>query len=121
VNYSFYHPAAHSTIDDTRASALPVPTRTLWLQGDNVATKRQELLDYFIQTYDLYDSLFDCLAHEDAWYKKAIPLRHPLIFYYGHTASFFINKLFAAQQINQMMKIYTGQLIDTNEKELLKN
>jgi hypothetical protein len=101
VNNSFHHPAAHTTLDDTHASALPVPTRTLWLQGDNVATKRQELLDYFIQTYDLYDSLFDCLAHEDAWFKKAIPLRHPLIFYYGHTATFFINKLFAAQQINQ--------------------
>ncbi|MDD2842036.1 MAG: DinB family protein, partial [Tolumonas sp.] len=101
MNNSFHHPAAHSTLDDTQVSALPAPTRTLWLQGDNVATKRQELLDYFIQTYDLYDSLFDCLAHEDAWYKKAIPLRHPLIFYYGHTATFFINKLFAAQQINQ--------------------
>jgi 5-histidylcysteine sulfoxide synthase/putative 4-mercaptohistidine N1-methyltranferase len=101
VKNSCHHPAAHTSLDDAQTSALPAPTRTLWLQGDNVATKRQELLDYFIQTYDLYDSLFDCLAHEDAWFKKAISLRHPLIFYYGHTASFFINKLFAAQQINQ--------------------
>ena len=82
-------------------SALPAPTHTLWLQGSDVATKRQELLDYFIQTYDLYDSLFDCLACDDAWYKKSIPLRHPLIFYYGHTAAFFINKLLAGQFIRQ--------------------
>ncbi len=118
MNYSFYHPAAHSTIDDTRASALPAPTRTLWLQGDNVATKRQELLDYFIQTYDLYDSLFDCLAHEDAWYKKAIPLRHPLIFYYGHTASFFINKLFAAQQINQRINAQIEAMVAIGVDEM---
>ena len=25
---------------------------------------------------------------------RSEPLRHPLIFYYGHTASFYINKLF---------------------------
>lgn len=92
------------SLSDTQiasASALPAPTHTLWLHGTDVAAKRQELLNYFIQTYDLYDSLFDCLACDDAWYKKAIPLRHPLIFYYGHTAAFFINKLLAGQFIQQ--------------------
>jgi Uncharacterized conserved protein len=93
VAFSEQQPAAHT--------ALPPPTHTLWLQGSDVSTKRQELRDYFIQTYDLYDSLFDCLACDDAWYKKAIPLRHPLIFYYGHTAAFFINKLLAGQFIQQ--------------------
>lgn len=77
------------------------PTRTLWLQGNDVGAKRQELLNYFTQTYDLYDSLFECLACDDAWYKKAIPLRHPLIFYYGHTAAFFINKLLIGRFIQQ--------------------
>ena len=28
---------------------------------------------------------------------RAIPLRHPLIFYYGHTATFIVNKLVLAK------------------------
>ncbi|MFB0975253.1 MAG: 5-histidylcysteine sulfoxide synthase, partial [Tolumonas sp.] len=96
------HTSDQPSLRDTQiapVSLLPAPTHTLRLQGTDVAAKRQELLDYFIQTYDLYDSLFDCLACDDAWYKKSIPLRHPLIFYYGHTAAFFINKLLAGQFI----------------------
>jgi hypothetical protein len=30
---------------------------------------------------------------EKAYFKRADKLRHPLIFYYGHTAVFFMNKL----------------------------
>ncbi|MFB0975907.1 MAG: DinB family protein, partial [Tolumonas sp.] len=95
------NPLSPSEIPAPSATTLPAPTHTLWLQGTDVAAKRQDLLNYFIQTYDLYDSLFDCLVSDNAWYKKAIPLRHPLIFYYGHTAAFFINKLLAGQFISQ--------------------
>lgn len=73
--------------------SLPPISKTVKLSGTDPEAKRQELKAYFQSTFDLYDSLFDCLATEDAWYKKSIPLRHPLIFYYGHTAAFFINKL----------------------------
>ena len=83
------------------AAVLPNPTRTLWLTGNDVEAKRAELLDYFQQTYDLYTSLFDALACDEAWFCKAIPLRHPLIFYFGHTAAFFINKLIAGHFITE--------------------
>ncbi len=76
------------------------PTRTPWLQGEDSQRKRRELLTYFQQTYDLYESLFEALAVDDAWFNKAIPLRHPLIFYFGHTAAFFINKLLAGGWID---------------------
>jgi hypothetical protein len=33
-------------------------------------------------------------------YVRAEPLRHPLIFYFGHTAVFFINKLILGQYID---------------------
>ncbi len=75
--------------------------RTPLLNEGTTDSKRQELLDYFCQTYDLYDNLFEVLEGDDAWYRKAISLRHPLIFYYGHTAAFFINKLMAAQLIEK--------------------
>ena len=60
---------------------------------------RQKLLAYFTQCFDRYESLFDCLANEAAYIEKPITLRHPLIFYYGHTATFFVNKLLLAKLI----------------------
>lgn len=67
--------------------------QTLKLMGENEATKRQELKRYFNQTWALYESLFDLIKEDSAYYLKAEPLRHPLIFYFGHTATFYINKL----------------------------
>ncbi|WP_312545924.1 hypothetical protein, partial [Pantoea eucalypti] len=56
---------------------LPAPTRTLLLSGQNSEQKRAELLAYFHQTWEQYESLFTCLADSKAWFTKAIPLRHP--------------------------------------------
>lgn len=66
--------------------------RTPILDGDHVESKRVEILHYFHATFDRYESLFELLSCDEAYYKKPITLRHPLIFYYGHTATFFINK-----------------------------
>lgn len=74
-------------------------TKTLSLEGNDVKAKRAEIKNYFHRTFTLYERLFDCLASDEAFYKKAIPLRHPLIFYYGHTAVFLINKLRVAKLI----------------------
>mgnify|MGYP000058190994 CR=1 FL=1 len=67
--------------------------RTPSLIGNDVAAKRKEISAYFNATFECYESLFETLASDQAYYQKPIPLRHPLIFYYGHTATFFINKL----------------------------
>ncbi|MBF6639133.1 5-histidylcysteine sulfoxide synthase [Rouxiella silvae] len=87
--------------NNTVSSGLAKPTRTLLLSGDDVEKKRDEILNYFHQTWDLYESLFDCLSEERAYFTKAISLRHPLIFYFGHTATFYINKLMAAGLIEE--------------------
>ncbi len=71
------------------------------LRGSDPEQKRAEIKEYFNQVYTRYESLFELLACEDAYYTKAIPLRHPLIFYFGHTATFFINKLKFAKVISQ--------------------
>ena len=109
------------------AAGLPAPTRTLLLSGGSAEQKRQELLDYFHQTWTLYEGLFDCLADEQAYYTKAISLRHPLIFYFGHTATFYINKMMAAglleqrvdDQIEAMMAIGVDEMswddLDTSQ------
>lgn len=67
-------------------------TRSMALSGTSEAAKRNELKNYFLQTYKLYEDLFDVIASDDAYFLRAEPLRHPLIFYYGHTAAFYVNK-----------------------------
>jgi len=62
------------------------------LDGSDIDAKRQELLSYFITTWEQYETLFSPLRDE-AYYTRAEPLRHPLIFYFGHTATFYINKM----------------------------
>lgn len=76
-------------------------TKTTLLNEGTPEAKREEILQYFHQTFSLYESLFDCLASDEAYIQKASALRHPLIFYYGHTAVFFINKLNVAKLIKQ--------------------
>lgn len=75
--------------------------RTPELTGANPQQKREEIRAYFHATFDRYESLFLTLASEQAYTRKPIRLRHPLIFYFGHTATFFTNKLLLAGLIKQ--------------------
>ena len=77
------------------------PIRMPELTGVSAEEKRAEIKAYFNQVYERYESLFTLLADEKAYYLKADRLRHPLIFYYGHTATFFINKFKLAKMIDQ--------------------
>jgi 5-histidylcysteine sulfoxide synthase/putative 4-mercaptohistidine N1-methyltranferase len=71
------------------------------LNSGDINQKREEILNYFEETYDLYEDLFDLLASDNAFYKRPESLRHPLVFYFGHTATFFINKLILAKSIKE--------------------
>ncbi|MEI7612167.1 MAG: 5-histidylcysteine sulfoxide synthase [Betaproteobacteria bacterium] len=73
------------------------------LTGTDSEQKRAEILAYFHTTFDRYEQLFEVLTGDEAYYKKPIALRHPLIFYFGHTATFFINKLLLAGLIDQRL------------------
>jgi len=75
---------------------IKVPT----LDGINPEEKRKEIQTYFQYCYKRYESLFNIVKHEQAYFNKADPLRHPIIFYYGHTATFFINKFKLAKMID---------------------
>jgi len=89
----------HQTLSiNTQRNLLP---RTPDLRHHTESQLRTLLRQYFISSFDRYESLFECLANEEAFYSKPIALRHPLIFYYGHTATFFVNKLLLAQMITK--------------------
>jgi len=76
-------------------------TRTIILNRGTPEQKRQEIRDYFHATFDIDEKLYETLRYDSSFYLRADRLRHPLIFYYGHTATFFINKLTIARVINQ--------------------
>jgi 5-histidylcysteine sulfoxide synthase/putative 4-mercaptohistidine N1-methyltranferase len=76
---------------------MPTPSlRTLPLAKTPPSDWREQVRAAFHATFDRYESLFQLLQGDEAYYKKPIALRHPLIFYLGHTATFFINKFVLA-------------------------
>ena len=78
-------------------------TRTPDLNHANESL-RETIRQHFNETWQRYESLFETLVSDEAYYIKPIALRHPLLFYLGHTATFFTNKLHLAglmpQRIN---------------------
>ena len=78
-------------------STAKIPTLTI----NNQQEKRQEILNYFYNSYETFEILFTMFKNEDVFYKKSESTRHPMIFYFGHTATFFINKLILANVITK--------------------
>lgn len=74
--------------------------KTPLLTGQSSEDKRSELKRYFENSWQTYESLFSLINSDDAFYLRPERLRHPLIFYYGHTATFFINKLMLGKYIS---------------------
>ncbi len=63
------------------------------LDGNDVAQKRDEIKKYFHNTCELFEKVFEVLKDDTVFYQKSEITRHPMIFYFGHTSTFFINKL----------------------------
>ncbi|CAF1008179.1 unnamed protein product [Adineta steineri] len=80
---------------------------------------RKELLDYFDNTWTLTEVLFDGLVNEEAYYCRPYhKLRHPMIFYYGHPAVLYINKLRVAGFIERGINPELEQLFETGVDEM---
>ncbi len=86
------------------------------LDSPSVAEKRQELIAYFKNTWSTYESLFSLINHDEAYFLRPERLRHPLIFYFGHTATFYINKLllgkFISQRVNSRLEAICAVGVD---------
>ena len=96
-------------------SQLPISLRNL---------DRSTLRQYFINSWNLYELLFSAVVSEEAFYFRADPLRHPLIFYYGHTAAFYINKLrisgLIKNSINWHYELLFAQGVDPSSADQLE-
>ncbi len=78
-------------------------THTTVLNSGDADSKREEIRQYFHASYSLDEALYETLKYHETFYKRADPLRHPLIFYFGHTAVFYINKLIIAKLIDRRL------------------
>ncbi len=76
-------------------------TKTIVLDRGEPEQKRSEILDYFHKSFDIDEALLEMLRYDETFYLRADPLRHPLIFYFGHTAVFYVNKLIMAKIIDK--------------------
>jgi 5-histidylcysteine sulfoxide synthase len=68
-----------------------MPIRSL--SPPSLSADRVELHDYFVDTWRLTELLFDSVRDEAVLRSQPDPLRNPLIFYLGHPAAFYVNKL----------------------------
>ena len=75
-------------------------TRTIDLQRGNAEDKRKEIRNYFLKTWEIDEKLYTQLKSDDIFYHRGDPLRHVILFYLGHTAVFYINKLMLAKMID---------------------
>ena len=80
---------------------------------------RESMQKYFDNTWTSTESLFACLQGEEAFH---VPpphnLRHPLIFYYGHPAALYVNKLRVAGLLSKPINPYFEQILETGVDEM---
>jgi 5-histidylcysteine sulfoxide synthase len=64
---------------------------------------RLEILAYFQRAWQIEDSLMKSLINPETFYTNPDPLRNLLIFYLGHSAVFYINKLIRVGLLDQRL------------------
>ncbi len=81
----------------------PLHTMPVTLTGSDPDKKREEVRAYFHKTYDLFEDLFTVIKDDTVFYEQPEATRHPLIFYFGHTATFFVNKFMVSKVIDDRL------------------
>ncbi|CAF0779293.1 unnamed protein product [Brachionus calyciflorus] len=81
---------------------------------------KEDLREYFNNSFDLYETLFTSLKYDSVYYLCPDRLRLPLIFYYGHTAAVFMNKLCLAGLIkpNERIRFDLEMTFETGVDEM---
>jgi 5-histidylcysteine sulfoxide synthase len=80
---------------------------------------RQDVLDYFNNSWTLTELLFQSLKTEEAYTRPPYHnLRHPMIFYYGHPAVIFVNKMRIAGLIKEPIDLYLEKVLETGVDEM---
>jgi 5-histidylcysteine sulfoxide synthase len=106
-------PEACPGFDQERNSLVALPLLNL-----NICT-REDILAYFNNSWTLTELLFQSLKVEEAFTRPPYHgLRHPLIFYYGHPAVLYINKLRLAGFQKDPINIYLEKVLEIGVDEM---
>ncbi len=84
----------------------------------NGKNKREEIRQYFYNSYELFEKIFDLLKDDIVFYKRSELTRHPMIFYFGHTATFFINKLILSGVITKRINPFFESIFAVGVDEM---
>ncbi len=88
-------------------------------QLDLARAERDALQDYFDNGWALSETLFAALRSEEAFYRPPVHrLRHPLIFYFGHPACLYVNKLRLAGVLQGPVNAAFEALFETGVDEM---
>lgn len=84
---------------------------------------KQDIFNYFHSAWITEDTLFSSIVNPETFYLNPDSLRNPLIFYYGHSAVFYINKLILVNLLHQGINppyetLYEMGVDPKNSKEL---
>ena len=71
------------------------------IDGTDPEQTREAVRNDYLNASALFESLFELLKDDAAFYRRSEPTRHTMLFYFGHTAAFFINKLVLAKVITK--------------------
>jgi len=84
------------------------------------AVTREAAMEYFDNSWTLYETLFAGLNGEEYFYRPPPHgLRHPQIFYYGHTACLYINKLRVSGVLNKPCNAYFESIFEVGVDEMM--
>lgn len=84
------------------------------------AVTRDSVKDYFDNSWTLFETLFAGLNGEEYFYRPPVHgLRHPQIFYYGHSPCLYINKLRVAGVLEKPVNPYFESIFEVGVDEML--
>ena len=102
-----------------KPSSFPVHDPLRSLPQLRLDDSRAQVLAYFKNSWALTEMLFSGLANEEAFYIRPYhQLRHPLIFYYGHPVTLYVNKLRVAGLLHQPVNAPLEKLFETGVDEM---
>ena len=104
-------------LPDGTFTSLPLP------RLDRVNSKgafRKQTQDYFDNTWTATELLFAGLESEEYFYRPPVHgLRHPQIFYYGHSPCLYVNKLRVAGLLDGPVNSYYESIYEVGVDEML--
>jgi hypothetical protein len=108
------HPSQCPGVDPATEQLRSIPLPHL----DSVT--RESAQTYFDNSWTLYETLFAGLKGEEGFYCPPVHgLRHPQIFYYGHTACLYVNKLRVSGVLQEPVNPYYESIFEVGVDEML--